>query len=322
MDLSTKPPAEHRRHPLAAALLSLFGPGLGHLYAGKPRSAVYALLTVIGFLLFLTVVVLWVTIAPLNAILIWVSMAMVVIGIPISAALTAAHAPRPYLLQPFNRWYIYAGLAVGYALIVNLAVMPSMRSHVIQAYRIPSGAMEPTLLVRDFIFVDKRKAVRADLHHGSIVVYRSTEEPDIIVNMKRVVGLPGDTLAMEGGTLLRNGKRIDEPYVQHTDPAKSEDSVQRAKMRRWQVQYLARETGDGYAPDVQAWGPLVVPTEAYFLMGDNREASYDSRYTGFVPAKNILGRPQIIYLSYDPSTFRPLPVLTAIRWGRLGRVLR
>jgi signal peptidase I len=72
-----------------------------------------------------------------------------------------------------------------------------------------------------------------------------------------------------------------------------------------------------YDPDLQDWGPIVVPADSFFMMGDNRDNSYDGRYWGFLPRSNVRGTPLIVYFSYDPESWRPLPFLTAVRWKRI-----
>ena len=92
--------------------------------------------------------------------------------------------------------------------------------------------------------------------------------------------------------------------------------MQRAKMKVWQTQHLAASTPE-YAPDLQTWGPVVVPPDSFFALGDNRDASYDSRYYGFVPFENIVGTPSVIYFSFEPRS--PEPFLGRVRWRRIGR---
>jgi signal peptidase I len=88
-------------------------------------------------------------------------------------------------------------------------------------------------------------------------------------------------------------------------------------MRHWQLpHYIGRDTA-AYAPDLNNWGPIVVPADSFFMMGDNRDGSYDGRYWGFLPRANVRGRPLIVYYSYDPNTYKPAPYFTNIRWGRL-----
>jgi signal peptidase I len=178
--------------------------------------------------------------------------------------------------------------------------------------------MEPTILAGDFLYAAKWPSAVRSAGDGAIVVHQSVEEPGLKV-IKRVVGLPGDTLQMEAGTLYRNGQRLDEPYVVRHDPERSEDSVHRSKMRAWQAQYLTVKGSDEYRPDLQDWGPIVVPADSFFGLGDNRDASYDSRYYGFVPLNGILGRPWVVYFSCNRDS--PASCLGRIRWARLGHLL-
>jgi signal peptidase I len=88
-------------------------------------------------------------------------------------------------------------------------------------------------------------------------------------------------------------------------------------MREWQLPHLVKRDPASYKPDLQDWGPIVVPADSFFMMGDNRDSSYDGRYWGFLPRKNVRGRPLLVYYSYDASSWRALPALTAIRWNRI-----
>jgi signal peptidase I len=214
------------------------------------------------------------------------------------------------------------------SIIVALVVWFFLRTFLVEAFRIPSGSMENTLLIGDFLFVNKAlygaevpiihtrlPAVR-EPKRDDILVFDSVEEEGLKV-VKRLIGMPGDTLSMENGELFRNGERVHEPYAVHSDPTRSEDPIQRAKMREWQLPHLVQRNPDKYQPDLQEWGPIVVPRDYFFMMGDNRDSSYDGRYWGFLPRKNVRGKPLVVYFSYDPSSWRALPFLTAIRWGRL-----
>jgi signal peptidase I len=141
--------------------------------------------------------------------------------------------------------------------------------------------------------------------------------------VKRLVGLPGDTVAMEQGVLLLNGLEQDERYVVHTDPGV--DPV--AEDFRWQRSHLVRTANAapslrGYRPSRNNWGPLVVPDGHYFVLGDNRDNSLDSRYWGFVPDSLMRGTPMIVYYSYVPDSSTSAPWITNIRWRRLGERIR
>jgi signal peptidase I len=128
--------------------------------------------------------------------------------------------------------------------------------------------------------------------------------------------MPGDTLEMRAGVLARNGEPQSEPYIQRLD---SLNDTADPEMRAWQLAYLLPEVDrDAYRPSRDHWGPLAVPSGQFFVMGDNRDNSYDSRYWGFVDRQVIRGRPLFVYYSFDHESWRALPFLTAIRWGRIG----
>ncbi len=226
--------------------------------------------------------------------------------------------------RTFRAWLWDWTKSIGVALVIWFL----LRTFLVEAFRIPSGSMENTLLVGDFLFVNKAlygaevplthqrlPAVREPVR-GDVLVFDSVEEPGLKV-VKRLVGVPGDTLAMKSGMLYRNGVQLDEPWAVHAEPNKSESPEMREKMRGWQVPHLAGRGPEGYYPDLHEWGPIVVPPDSFLMMGDNRDNSYDGRYWGFLPRENVRGRPLVVYYSYDPDSYRPLPYFTAVRWGRL-----
>ncbi|HLE57764.1 MAG TPA: signal peptidase I, partial [Rhodothermia bacterium] len=167
--------------------------------------------------------------------------------------------------RSFTHWLWDWTKSIAFALVVWLF----LRTFLIEAFRIPSGSMENTLLVGDFLFVNKLlygaevpvigkrlPAVREPVR-GDVLVFDSVEEPGLKV-VKRLVGVPGDTLSMEGGQLYRNGKAVDEPWARHSNPGAYADAYYRAKMRNWQVKYFLGDSST-YTPDLQDWGPIVVP---------------------------------------------------------------
>jgi signal peptidase I len=202
-----------------------------------------------------------------------------------------------------------------------------VRAFLVEAFKIPSGSMERTLLVGDFLLVNKLvygaevpftgkhlpAVQRPD--RGDVVVFQWPEDPTKNF-VKRLVGVPGDTLAMRDGVLLVNGVVQRERYVTHTEP----DVDPSGEEFRWQNDYLVRtaEARAGYHPSRNNWGPLIVPSHSYFVLGDNRDNSLDSRYWGFVPDSLIRGRPMFVYYSYAPNAARGLAWLTEVRWDRLG----
>ncbi len=212
------------------------------------------------------------------------------------------------------------------SILIALVVWFFLRTFLVEAFKIPSGSMENTLLIGDFLFVNKALyGAEVPLIHkrlpavreprlNDLVVFDSVEEDLKVV--KRLIGAPGDTLSMEQGQLFRNGVKVNEPWVVHGDLTAGADPVQRARMRRWQSAHLAGGSRADYNPDLQDWGPIVVSADSFFVMGDNRDSSYDSRYWGFLPRLNIVGRPLMVYFSYEKESWRPLPFFTAIRWTR------
>ncbi len=213
------------------------------------------------------------------------------------------------------------------SIAIALVVWFGLRTFLVEAFRIPSGSMQNTLLIGDFLFVNKLlygaevpltgahlPAVREPVR-GDIIVFDSVEEDLKVV--KRLVGLAGDTLEMREGILHRNGAVLEESYAVHSGSRRGEDPLMRARMRAWQVAHFAGPVPADYFPDLNDWGPVVVPSDSLFVLGDNRDDSYDGRYWGFLPRLNVLGRPLLVYFSYDQTSFRSLAFLTEVRWARL-----
>jgi len=233
------------------------------------------------------------------------------------------------------------------SVVMALFLFLVIRSFFVEAFKIPTGSMEGTLLVGDFLLVNK-------LVYGAEVPFTGVKLPalrqpgrgDIIVFqwpvdrtknfVKRIVGLPGDTLQMRNGELIRNGSVLHESYALHTSPG-SDVSDEEFK---WQQAFLLSahhpvassprtpigiaplEASPGYHPSRNNWGPLVVPDKNYFVLGDNRDNSLDSRYWGFVADSLVRGQPMVVYYSYDPDGAVKLDWLTRVRWKRFGEMIQ
>lgn len=229
---------------------------------------------------------------------------LVVVAFPVAVAWDAVrtarrHAPV-YHRRWYNRWYVYLGLVLVSAFAVQPLAFAWIKAHIAEAFRIPSGGMAPTLEVGDYILTTPLQRTPA---RGRLAVYRSRGQSFIT----RVVGVGGDTLAMQHGQLLLNGQTVDEPYAQ----AAEVDLV--PPEFRWQSDHVADSSArDTYKPSLQTWGPLVVPPHHVFVLGDNRGNSADSRYIGFIPNDSVVARPTLIYFSRDADTGE-------IRWSRIGR---
>ncbi|MEQ1855603.1 MAG: signal peptidase I [Longimicrobiales bacterium] len=204
-----------------------------------------------------------------------------------------------------------------------------VRTFLVEAYRIPTGSMENTLLVGDFLLVNKAvygtRIPGTDIRVGSlrepamgdVVVFHPPHEPDRNY-VKRVVGLPEDTLEMRDKRLFRNGHLVAEPWARHDDGRG--DTVH--PDMRWQSGYLIASGRRKYQPTRDNWGPIVVPPDRYFVLGDNRDNSEDSRYWGFVEREEIRGQPWRVYYSFIPSSVSSLPLRERVRWTRIGEAIR
>jgi signal peptidase I len=195
-----------------------------------------------------------------------------------------------------------------YAEAIAIAVLLALviRTLIVQAFTIPSGSMMDTLLVGDYILVNKflygpelpltdwRLPGLRDPHRGDIIVFKypQDEKRDFI---KRIVGLPGDEVHVRGQQVFVNGKAIEEPYIKRLDS----------------VVASGPPAFCGYAYGCE---PTVVPPNSYFVMGDNRDNSQDSRYWGFVTRDKIKGKAFLIYWSWDSDRHW-------LRWWRLARYI-
>jgi signal peptidase I len=180
---------------------------------------------------------------------------------------------------------------------------------ILQAFEIPSSSMENTLLIGDHVFVNRIQfAPRTrwvgpllpyrQIRRGDIVVFFSVSEPGLYI-VKRIMGVPGDRIHLRDGVVYRNGEKLDEPYVVHST---------REGFNPYRDNFPAVPPSDynNVTPDWQLNLPqhiqgadVVVPPDSYFAMGDNRDVSYDSRYWGFIPQENVIGRPMFIYWSFE-----------------------
>lgn len=230
---------------------------------------------------------------------------------------------RDKLVAETKSWLRAAAVALGIWLV--------LRSYVVEAFRIPSPSMENTLLVGDFLFVDKtgyggqfqvpftglrflRLPGYAEPKRDGIVIFRSVEDstPNLDV-VKRLIAVGGDTLQMVNDTLIRNGVRLEEPYTLHLSEGIDQTSRETLdEMRALQLPHYVGPEPANYRPTLHNWGPIVIPPDSFWVMGDNRDDSRDSRFWGFLPRSHIEGRPLIIYMSVAMHPFR-------VRWNRLLR---
>ena len=192
-------------------------------------------------------------------------------------------------------------------LLVTMLLALFGTTFVVQAFKIPSGSMEPTLLIGDHVFVNKFIFEGTGAWYEKFLPYRDIRRGDIIVfkfpfddhphYVKRVIGLPGDRLRIVNGDVYIDGVLLQEPYVVHDPAARDPYADNFPPTDRRVLQFVARrEWADQLFNNVRD-GELIVPPNHYFAMGDNRDRSADSRYWGFVDRDSIMGRPMVIYWS-------------------------
>ncbi len=198
------------------------------------------------------------------------------------------------------------------SIFIALLIALFIRAFIVEAFKIPSSSMEDTLLIGDHLLVNRFiYGIRMPFtgstiipiskpKHGDIIVFRYPPKPSVYF-IKRCIGIPGDVIEMKNKVLYRNGKIVNEPYVIHKDPNVYPRNTQ---YRLVKTLYGSRDN----------FGPVKVPPHSYFMMGDNRDNSYDSRYWGFVPENDLTGKAFIIYGSWEFSPF-------VIRFNRFFKLI-
>jgi signal peptidase I len=199
----------------------------------------------------------------------------------------------------------------------------------LQAFTIPSSSMENTLLIGDHVFVDRMMLAPVtkwigklipyrEPRHGDVFVFISPAQPGLYV-VKRVIGLPGDRIHLQDGAVFRNGEKLNEPYVVR----KGDYVSYRDNFPNVPVSDFEDVTPEWRAelPSFRKGGDLVVPPKSVFAMGDNRDVSLDSRYWGFVPFENVIGRPMFIYWSFvtPRDEYERQGIVDRIEW--LGNII-
>jgi len=203
---------------------------------------------------------------------------------------------------------------------------------IVQAFEIPSSSMENTLLIGDHVFVNREQfAPRTrwlgpvlpyrQIHRGDIVVFLSPAEPGLYV-VKRIIGIPGDRIHLRDGVVYRNGDKLNEPYVVHQGGENSYNPYRDnfPAVAPTEFSNVTPEWALALPQHVQG-DDVVIPDNSYFGMGDNRDVSLDSRYWGFIPQENVIGRPMFIYWSFETPAGQYLEREVSQRVGFLVHVV-
>jgi len=263
---------------VAAILLGILVPGLGQAYAGYPYRAFVWFVGAVGLGTLTVHALLTNQRPPLNLTLPMTALlAYYLVEIADAARLTRRQASSP----SSHPWWIWIVVVALFLFVVQPAATSAFRRSG-QGFTFESDSMAPTLLNRDYVMANKKITER---QHGEVIVFEPPASSTRPRSIARVIGLPGDRVAVHDGRAIVNDVPLVEPYI--TAPRKH-----------------------GYR-----FGPVSVPRGTLFVLGDNRGDARDSRYWGFLPVEDVVGRVNLVYFSQDPLT-------GAVRWDRIGQPVR
>ncbi len=307
-----------RRKPWVAGLLSVVVPGLGHIYCGHlAQGNILLVLFTLTYVACLALFVLVPLPAPHSVVVLSLIVLALWLYVIISAVRLARSEGGSYQPKGFNKWYVYLAVWV----IVALIIQDGVREFVVKPYRMAAGSMAPTLLVGERIFVNQMAyglqwpqdcQFRLSLPpmacysstllvafsqplRGDVIVfpYPEDEDRDFI---KRIVGLPGETVEVRDKVILVNGEPLDD-----------------GANRKWVDPHVFSRLDNPR----DNFGPVTIPENSYFVMGDNRDRSLDSRFFGYVARKKIRGKAARIYW----SRARDESLWGRVRWERIGKAI-
>jgi signal peptidase I len=274
------------RKPWLAGLLTFFTLGLGHLYYGDVKKGIFLFA---GGQLFLIIAFssfhFYAPIGPIIAIICGIAYLIYCIADSVSGAKAYKNS---YSMKRYNKWYMYILYWFVASFVIQTIVEVTVKSNIAQAYKIPSGAMMDTLQIGDHIMADKFTYKLSKPKRGDIVIFPFPNDPskDYI---KRIVALGGEAIEIMDKKVMINGIKLDEPYTVYSD------------LRIFPKNINQRDN----------FGPVTVPDDSFFVMGDNRDQSNDSRFWGFVKKHTVKGKAMSIYWSWDKKAGR-------VRWDRIG----
>lgn len=313
------------RKPWLAFLMSFVCPGAGQLYNGNLRLALAGL----GVSAALSVFGTWLFFDSIHKLL--TALALGLVADLVFGLQARAEAKRlgAVALQPYQRWWVYLGFgAVLYGLPGGYGYIIPER---FLSFQIPSESMVPTLLVGDRLVADGWSYRSQGPARGEIVTFRYPKDPSVIY-VKRVVGLPGDVVEFRAGELYLNGSMVEQARTARPSISANsqyEKSLSAGEQAReadnplglrevapaveyletlGSVQHRIYRSQPASLPD---FGPVTVPADSYFVLGDNRDRSNDSRFWGYVPKEALVGRMVYIYFSWDGKA-------NALRGDRFG----
>jgi len=284
----SKPDGKRFLHLLGAAFLSLLLPGLGHLSCGKVRKAllVYVIsqVTIIAtFFVFIR------TELPYNLIISITIFVSVYLYAIIDSILLAKNTENTLKLKPILGYSLLVAAIIFHSTIIKPLLGNLIKHNFMQAFKIPSDTMLPTLLVGDMLLVDKHAYHNNHPKRNDIIVFQSPEDSSKTL-IRRIIGIGGEIIEIRNAKVYINGSLYAEPYEVNTD--KTFQSNQRNTLRQF-----------------------AIPENSYFVIGDNRDMKHDNRFWGIVDRKDVNGKAVKFYWSWDKDRSK-------VRWDRIGRDIK
>ncbi|MBU0484095.1 MAG: signal peptidase I [Proteobacteria bacterium] len=275
------------RKPWLAVLLTFATLGLGQVYAGAAPKGI--ILFLVNFIFSLLSIPFWRPQYFKTTLLVSGLLGIIFFIYCLYDALKLSKAHKySYELKRYNKWYVYLAIFIINSFVFSPIISATIKSYIVQAYKIPSGSMLPTILLGDHILADKYIYRYNQPKRGDIVIFSQPENPDQDL-IKRVIGIAGDLIEIKEKQLYLNNHKYEERYAVHRDPRIIPGDIQ------------PRDN----------FGPFTVPDNAVFVMGDNRDNSYDSRFFGAIDLPQIAGQAINLYWSWDNET-------NQVRWERVG----
>lgn len=273
---------------VSTAFVSILLPGLGHLSCGKIKKAII-LYVASQVLLSIAIFVFLKAPFPYD-IIISISLFASIYLYSIVDSVRIARNPANYLkLNPVYGYCIFIAVLTLHSSIIGPFLSKTIKEHYIQAFKIPTDTMLPTLLVGDMLLVDKHVYANQDAKRGDIIVYQSPEDAGRTL-IRRIVGVPGEKIEVKNAKIYINGTLYAEPYGVNTDGM---------------IENTERNT----------LVPFQIPANSYFVMGDNRDQMHDNKFWGIVERGSVYGKALKLYWSWDKSTNK-------VRWSRVGREIK
>jgi len=273
---------------LGAAFLSFLLPGLGHLSCGRVKKAVivyvfFQISIFASFFVFLRIAL------PYNLILSVTLFTIVYLYAIIDSILLAKNPDNTLKLKPILGYSLLVAVIIFNSTIIRPLLGNLIKQKYIQAFKIPSDSMFPTLLLGDMLLVDKHAYSNNIPRRGDVIVFQSPENPSKTL-IRRIVGLGGETIAIKNTKVYMNGSLYAEPYETNTDKT---------------FQSNERNTLNSF----------VIPGNSYFVIGDNRDQKHDNTFWGIVDRKDVNGKAVKFYWSWNKDNSR-------VRWDRIGRDIK